>query len=86
MLYRTELSDVFVLAQSNTAVLIRGIYHNTIGTRVLVEFTLTKSVFYALDALVNSVLCTDRCDVINMFGREQVTVRLELLAIGRGSR
>eukprot|EP00959_Pyramimonas_sp_CCMP1952_P205750 4302563-Pyramimonas_sp.AAC.1 len=85
MLYRTELFDVFVLVQRSTTTLIAGISHSTIGACVLVEFTLAKSVFYTLDALVNGVLCAGHIDVINMFGREQVAARLELLDVGRGS-
>eukprot|EP00959_Pyramimonas_sp_CCMP1952_P327798 6862745-Pyramimonas_sp.AAC.1 len=85
MLYRTELFDVFVVVQRNTAVLILGISHSTIGACVLVELTLTRGVFYALDALVNGVLCASHIEVINVFGREQVTARHELLVVGRGS-
>eukprot|EP00959_Pyramimonas_sp_CCMP1952_P429311 8991444-Pyramimonas_sp.AAC.1 len=83
MLSRTELLDVFVQVQSNTVVLILGIPHSTIGACGLVEFTCTKGVFYAFDVLDNGILCTGRIDVIIMFGREQVTARLELLAVGR---
>eukprot|EP00959_Pyramimonas_sp_CCMP1952_P076510 1598739-Pyramimonas_sp.AAC.1 len=46
---------------------------------LLVECTLTEGVFYALDALVNGVLCAGHIDVVNAFGREQVAARLELL-------
>eukprot|EP00959_Pyramimonas_sp_CCMP1952_P051566 1077460-Pyramimonas_sp.AAC.2 len=85
MLYRTELLDVFVLAQSNIAALILGISHSAIGVCVLVEFTLAKNVFYAHDMLVNGVPSAGHIDIINMFGREQVATRLELLVVGRGS-
>eukprot|EP00959_Pyramimonas_sp_CCMP1952_P290379 6073671-Pyramimonas_sp.AAC.1 len=69
--------DVFVLVQRNTAALVLGIYHSTNGARVPVEFALTKGATYALDALVNSALCTGHIDLINMCGREQVAARLE---------
>eukprot|EP00959_Pyramimonas_sp_CCMP1952_P056390 1177599-Pyramimonas_sp.AAC.1 len=85
MLYTTELLDVFVSVQSNIAVLILGISHITIGVCVLVEFTLTKGVFYALDTLVNHVLSAGHIDIISMFGRKLVVARLELLVVGRGS-
>eukprot|EP00959_Pyramimonas_sp_CCMP1952_P272867 5704183-Pyramimonas_sp.AAC.1 len=85
MLHRTELLAVFVLVQSNIAVLILGIYHSAIGARVFVEFTLTKGVFDALDALANGVLSAGHIDIINIFGRKQVVTRLELLVVGRGS-
>eukprot|EP00959_Pyramimonas_sp_CCMP1952_P118651 2480309-Pyramimonas_sp.AAC.1 len=85
MLYRTELFDVFVLAQRNTTVLSLSRPRTTIGASVLVELTLAKGVFYALDALVNGVLCACQIDVIDVLGREQAAARLELLAIGRGS-
>eukprot|EP00959_Pyramimonas_sp_CCMP1952_P257452 5378751-Pyramimonas_sp.AAC.1 len=79
MLYRTELLDVFVLVQSNIAILILAISHSTVGVCVLVEFTLNKGALYALDMLVNGVLSAGHIDIINMFGREQVAARLELL-------
>eukprot|EP00959_Pyramimonas_sp_CCMP1952_P108370 2265871-Pyramimonas_sp.AAC.1 len=71
-------------APCNTAALILGISHSASGARVLVEFTLTKGVFYPLDALVDDVLCAGHIDAINMFGREQVAARLELLVVGGG--
>eukprot|EP00959_Pyramimonas_sp_CCMP1952_P107974 2257668-Pyramimonas_sp.AAC.1 len=85
MLYTTELFDVFVLAPRNTAILVLGISHSAVAVRVLVAFTLTKSVFYAHDALVNGALCAGHIDVINVRGRELVAARLELLAVGRAS-
>eukprot|EP00959_Pyramimonas_sp_CCMP1952_P089313 1868334-Pyramimonas_sp.AAC.1 len=51
MLYMTERFDVFVLVQRDTAVLILGIYHGTIGACVHVGFALPKGVLHALDAL-----------------------------------
>eukprot|EP00959_Pyramimonas_sp_CCMP1952_P047666 995067-Pyramimonas_sp.AAC.1 len=81
MLYRTELLDVLVLAQSNIAVLILGIYHSTVGACVLVELTITTSVFYTLDMLANGVLSTGHINIIKMFGRKQVAARLELLVV-----
>eukprot|EP00959_Pyramimonas_sp_CCMP1952_P114950 2403268-Pyramimonas_sp.AAC.1 len=51
MLCRTELLDVLVLVQNSIATLVLGISHSTIGARLLVEPTLTKGVFYALDTL-----------------------------------
>eukprot|EP00959_Pyramimonas_sp_CCMP1952_P326079 6825468-Pyramimonas_sp.AAC.1 len=51
---------------------------------MLVDSTLTKSVLYTLDVLANGVLSTGQID-INTFGCEQVTARLELLVVGRGS-
>eukprot|EP00959_Pyramimonas_sp_CCMP1952_P405507 8498951-Pyramimonas_sp.AAC.1 len=83
MLYRTELFDVFILAQNDIAVLVLGVYHSTVGARVLVEFTFTKHDFYALDTLVNGVLSAGHIEIIN--GRGQVVSRLELLVVGRGS-
>eukprot|EP00959_Pyramimonas_sp_CCMP1952_P286646 5993974-Pyramimonas_sp.AAC.2 len=85
MLYRTGLFDIFIWVRSGIAALILGVYHSTIGARVLVEFSLTKSVFYALDTLVNGVLKAGHIDIINAFGRGQVVARLELLVAGRGS-
>eukprot|EP00959_Pyramimonas_sp_CCMP1952_P182791 3822650-Pyramimonas_sp.AAC.1 len=85
MLYRTELFDVFILVQSGIAVLIFGVSHSAVGACVLVEITLSKSIFYALDTLVNGVLSPGHIDIINMLGREQVVVRLELPVEGRGS-
>eukprot|EP00959_Pyramimonas_sp_CCMP1952_P260241 5441215-Pyramimonas_sp.AAC.1 len=82
MLYGTELLDLFVSVQSNIAALILGISHSTTGAFVLVEFTLTKNVFYALDILVNGVLSTSHVDIVNTFGRKQVAARLELLVVG----
>eukprot|EP00959_Pyramimonas_sp_CCMP1952_P415219 8700198-Pyramimonas_sp.AAC.1 len=61
------------------------VYLTTQLVCVLVEFTLPKGVFYALDILVNGVLSAGHVDVINVFGREQVVARLELLVVGRGS-
>eukprot|EP00959_Pyramimonas_sp_CCMP1952_P464180 9486170-Pyramimonas_sp.AAC.1 len=58
---------------------------SAIGARVLAEFPLTRGVLYALDGLVNGVLCAGHIDVINIFGCEQVAARLELLVAGRGS-
>eukprot|EP00959_Pyramimonas_sp_CCMP1952_P366313 7671916-Pyramimonas_sp.AAC.2 len=77
MSYGTELFDVFILVQSGITVLILGVYHSTAGARVLVEFTLTKGIFYALDILVNGVLSASHIDIIHMFGREQIVARLE---------
>eukprot|EP00959_Pyramimonas_sp_CCMP1952_P336245 7040841-Pyramimonas_sp.AAC.1 len=48
-------------------------------------FDLTKGVLDALNALSNGVLSAGHIDIINMFGCEQVTVCLELLATGRRS-
>eukprot|EP00959_Pyramimonas_sp_CCMP1952_P460958 9480748-Pyramimonas_sp.AAC.1 len=61
-----------------------GISHSTIGACVL-EFTLAKGVFYALEMRVNSVLSADHIDIMNMFGRKQVAAGFELLVVGRGS-
>eukprot|EP00959_Pyramimonas_sp_CCMP1952_P318631 6667266-Pyramimonas_sp.AAC.1 len=85
MLYRTELFDVFILVQSDIAVLIVGASHSIIGACVLVDCTLTKRIFSAFDRLVNGNLSAGHIDVINMFGREQIVARLELLVVGRGS-
>eukprot|EP00959_Pyramimonas_sp_CCMP1952_P168709 3524699-Pyramimonas_sp.AAC.1 len=85
MLYGTEMLDVFIWVQSDIAVLILGISHSAIGARVLVEFTLTKSVFYAFYILVKGVLSSGHIDIIHMFGRKQLVTRLELLVVGRGS-
>eukprot|EP00959_Pyramimonas_sp_CCMP1952_P367071 7688256-Pyramimonas_sp.AAC.1 len=85
MLYRTDLLGVFVLVQSNIAVLIHGIYRSKIGACVHVEFTLAKGAFSALDMFVNGVLNAGHIDIINMFGRKQGAARLELLVVGRGS-
>eukprot|EP00959_Pyramimonas_sp_CCMP1952_P215817 4514100-Pyramimonas_sp.AAC.1 len=57
--------------RSDIAVLICGVYHSTVGARVLVEFTLSKGIFYALDILVNGVLSAGHIDIINMLGRGQ---------------
>eukprot|EP00959_Pyramimonas_sp_CCMP1952_P051448 1074942-Pyramimonas_sp.AAC.1 len=81
MLYRTELFDIFILIQSDIAVLVRGASHSTVGICVLVEFTLTKGAFNAFDRRVNGVLSTGHIDVISMLGREQVVARLELLVV-----
>eukprot|EP00959_Pyramimonas_sp_CCMP1952_P285093 5960875-Pyramimonas_sp.AAC.1 len=85
MLYRTELLDVFTLVQSDITVLILGVNHSTVGARVLVEFTLAEGVFYACDIPVNGVISAGHIDIVNVFGREQVVARLELLVVGRGS-
>eukprot|EP00959_Pyramimonas_sp_CCMP1952_P066837 1395427-Pyramimonas_sp.AAC.1 len=58
MLYGTELFDLFILVQSDIAVLILGVSHSTVGACVLVELTLTQGLFNAFDRLVNSVLRT----------------------------
>eukprot|EP00959_Pyramimonas_sp_CCMP1952_P318931 6672872-Pyramimonas_sp.AAC.1 len=85
VLYRTELLDVLILVQTGITVLILGVYHSAVGACVRVEFTLTKGVFYASDTLVNGVPSAGHIDIIDMFGREQVVARLELLVVGRGS-
>eukprot|EP00959_Pyramimonas_sp_CCMP1952_P003427 71758-Pyramimonas_sp.AAC.1 len=69
----------------NIAVLILGIYHITIGACVFVEFTLAQSVLDAIDVFVHGVPSAGHIDGIDMFGREQVAARLELLVVGRGS-
>eukprot|EP00959_Pyramimonas_sp_CCMP1952_P232985 4869222-Pyramimonas_sp.AAC.1 len=82
ILYRTELLHVCMLIQSGIAVLILGVSHRTVCACVLVDFTLTKSVFYACVILVEGVLRAGHIDIINTFGREQVAARLELLVVG----
>eukprot|EP00959_Pyramimonas_sp_CCMP1952_P026274 551610-Pyramimonas_sp.AAC.1 len=72
MLYRTELFDIFILIQSDIAVLVLGASHSTVGICMRVEFTLARSIFNAFDTFVNGVLNTDHIDVINMLGREQI--------------
>eukprot|EP00959_Pyramimonas_sp_CCMP1952_P148222 3101454-Pyramimonas_sp.AAC.1 len=71
MLYWTELFDIFIWIQSGIAVLVLGVSHSTIGTCVLVEFTLTERIFKAFDIFVNGVLSAGHINVINMVGREQ---------------
>eukprot|EP00959_Pyramimonas_sp_CCMP1952_P185167 3871894-Pyramimonas_sp.AAC.1 len=53
---------IFVLVQRDIAVLILGRSDSTIGARALVDFTLTKGVLQALDALVIGVLCAGHID------------------------
>eukprot|EP00959_Pyramimonas_sp_CCMP1952_P316259 6619494-Pyramimonas_sp.AAC.2 len=85
MSYRTELLHVVVLVRSSIAVLIPGISHSAIGARVFVGLTIAIGVFYTLDTLVNGVPNAGHVDIINMFGREHVAGRLELLVVGQGS-
>eukprot|EP00959_Pyramimonas_sp_CCMP1952_P034652 726364-Pyramimonas_sp.AAC.1 len=66
-------------------VLVFGVSHSTVGICVLVEFTLTESIFNAFDIFVTGVLSTGHVNVINMLGREQIIARLENLVVGRGS-
>eukprot|EP00959_Pyramimonas_sp_CCMP1952_P181529 3795303-Pyramimonas_sp.AAC.1 len=77
--------DIFILIQSDIAVLVLGASHSTVGICVLAESTLTENIFNAFDTFVNGVLSTGHINVINMLGREQAIARLELLVVGRGS-
>eukprot|EP00959_Pyramimonas_sp_CCMP1952_P304699 6376682-Pyramimonas_sp.AAC.1 len=85
MLYRTELFDAFILVQCNIAVPILCVPRRKIGRCTFVEFALAGSAPDALGALVNGVLSAGRIHIIDMFGCEQVTARLELFVVGRGS-
>eukprot|EP00959_Pyramimonas_sp_CCMP1952_P235024 4911173-Pyramimonas_sp.AAC.1 len=85
MLYRTELFNVFISIQSDMAVLILGVPRSTVRKFVLVDITLTKSILNACDTLANRVLSAGHVNVIDMFGREQVIARLELLVVRRRS-
>eukprot|EP00959_Pyramimonas_sp_CCMP1952_P241074 5038205-Pyramimonas_sp.AAC.1 len=59
--------------------------HIALGRCMFVEFALARSVLDALDALVNDVLSAGHINITNMMGCEQVTARLELFVVGRGS-
>eukprot|EP00959_Pyramimonas_sp_CCMP1952_P088498 1851580-Pyramimonas_sp.AAC.1 len=85
MLYRAGLFDIFILIQSDIAVLVLCASHGALRACVLVELTLTKGIFNAFGIFVNGVLSAGDIDAINMLGREQIAARLELRVVGRGS-
>eukprot|EP00959_Pyramimonas_sp_CCMP1952_P182444 3815101-Pyramimonas_sp.AAC.1 len=75
----TNMAELFSLStsiQGNIAVLVLSVSRITVSICVLVEFTLTESIFNAFDIFVNGILSAGHTNVIDMFGREQVIARL----------